>query len=228
MKLGVREAARLLAVSEKTVYRWVASRDLPAYQVNSQYRFNRAELLEWATANQVNVSPAIFEEDEPGDLPGLEDSLRTGGVYYRVGGNDKGAVLRSVVEIMPLPEEVDREFLLQVLLVRESLGSTAIGGGVAIPHVRNPIVLHIPKPMVTLCFLEHPVDFGAMDHASVHTLFTIVSPSVRAHLNLISRIAYAMRDDVFAGIIRKQALRDDIMAAARSIDARIAPPEGKK
>jgi PTS system nitrogen regulatory IIA component len=41
-------------------------------------------------------------------------------------------VLRSVVDMLPLPDEVDREFLLQVLLVRESMGSTGIGNGGAI------------------------------------------------------------------------------------------------
>jgi PTS system nitrogen regulatory IIA component len=48
--------------------------------------------------------------------------------------------------------------LFQVLLARESLGSTALGNGVAVPHVRNPIVLHIQRPMVTLCFLEQAIE----------------------------------------------------------------------
>ena len=64
---------------------------------------------------------------------------------------------------MKLPDDVDREFLYQVLLAREALGSTGIGDGIAIPHVRNPIVLHLSRPTVTLCFLEQPVDFGALD-----------------------------------------------------------------
>jgi nitrogen PTS system EIIA component len=62
MQLTVRDAAKLLSVSEKTVYRWINQGDLPAYRVNEQYRFNRAELLEWATARKINVSVEIFEE----------------------------------------------------------------------------------------------------------------------------------------------------------------------
>ena len=61
------------------------------------------------------------------------------------------------VELMPLPEKVDRQFLLQVLVARESLGSTAVGKGIALPHVRNPVVMHIDRPMITLCFLENAV-----------------------------------------------------------------------
>jgi len=77
----------------------------------------------------------------------LEEGLRAGGVFYRVGGKDKESVIKEIVQIMPLPEEVDRAYLLEVLLARESLGSTGIGEGIAIPHVRNPIVMHIPKPI---------------------------------------------------------------------------------
>ena len=52
----IAHVAELLKVSEKTVYRWVNDRSLPGYRVSGQYRFNRAELLEWATAQRVNVS----------------------------------------------------------------------------------------------------------------------------------------------------------------------------
>jgi nitrogen PTS system EIIA component len=223
MRLGVRDAARLLSVSEKTVYRWISQGRLPAHRVNEQYRFNRAELLEWATSQRVNVSPEILEEpDQEGAMPGLEESLRAGGIHYRVGGREKASVLGCVVEQMPLPEEVDRPFLLQVLKARELLGSTAVGGGVAIPHVRNPIVMHIPKPMVCLCFLEGPVDFGALDGEPVHTLFTIVSPTIKAHLNLLSRLAFALREPGFSSVIAAKGSREDILRQAGLIDDTVA------
>ncbi len=228
MKLTVHEAARLLEVSEKTVYRWIASRQLPNYHVSGQYRFNRAELLEWATAQQVHISPTIFSEDDDGQLPGLAECLRAGGVFYRVAGADRESVLRAVVDIMPLPQEVDREFLLEVLMIRESLGSTGIGDGIAVPHPRSPIVMHIPRPMASLCFLENPVDFAAIDAKPVDTIFAVVSPSMRAHLNLTSRIGFAVREPAFEQAIKQRALRQDILAAARHvdelIDARPATP----
>ena len=52
MQLTVRDVARLLNVSEKTIYRWIKEASIPAYRVNEQYRFNRAELLEWATLEE--------------------------------------------------------------------------------------------------------------------------------------------------------------------------------
>lgn len=233
MQLGVREAARLLSVSEKTIYRWVKEGRLPAYRVKDQYRFNRAELLELATAQRINVSPEIFHEpQDPGtSLPALADALAAGGIHYRIGGRDKPSVLQAIVDVMPLPEEVDRSFLFQVLMARESLGSTGIGDGIAIPHVRNPIVMHIPKPTITLCFLEHEIDFNAVDGRPVRTLFTIVSPAVRAHLHLLSRLAYALREESFKSLIARQASRQEILDGVRSVPMPAAPaspsdPEG--
>jgi nitrogen PTS system EIIA component len=233
MQLGVRDVARIFDVSEKTVYRWVQQGQMPAYRVKEQYRFNRAELLEWATAKRVHVSAAIFEEPvETGvPVPGRADPLKAGGIHYRVGGTDKSAVLQAVIELMSLPDGVDRAFLLKVLLARESLGSTGIGNGIAIPHVRNPIVLQILRPTVTLCFMEHPIEFGALDGKPVHTLFTIISPTVRAHLNLLSRLAFALRHGNFAAIVARQGSREDILGAAMAVDQEVSrsahPAEGE-
>ncbi|RPJ41471.1 MAG: helix-turn-helix domain-containing protein [Candidatus Latescibacterota bacterium] len=221
MQLGVREAAGLLGVSEKTIYRWIKDGRLPAYRINEKHRFNRAELLEWATARRINVSPEIFEEPDEAarmPLPTVGNALEAGGIHYRVGGTDKASVLSAVVELMKLPDEVNRQFLLQVLLARESLGSTGVGDGIAIPHVRNPIVMHIPKPTVTLCFLEHEIDFGAIDNRPVDTLFTIVSPAVRAHLHVLSRLTFALRDAEFRALLSRQASREEILGAVRRVD----------
>ena len=223
MQLTVRDTAKLLNVTEKTIYRWVTQGILPAYRVNDQYRFNRAELLEWATSRKINVSPEIFHEIENSSapMPSFTNALQAGGVFYRLEGSDRASVLRSVVEHMRLPEEVDREFLLRVLLAREQLASTGIGDGIAIPHVRNPIVLHVPQPMITLCFLEKAIDFGALDGKPVSALFTLVSPTVRAHLHLLSRLAFVLRDAGFKAVIARQGLREQILTEAQRIEANI-------
>ena len=78
--------------------------------------------------------------------------------------------------------------------------------------------------MITLCFLEQPVDFGALDGKPVHTLFTLVSPTIRAHLHLLSRLSFAMREPTFKHAVISQASRDDILAAARTCDDLCGPP----
>jgi PTS system nitrogen regulatory IIA component len=213
MQLSVKDAAGILSVSEKTIYRWIKQAVIPAYKINEQYRFNRTELLEWATSRRIQVSPTIFAEGETSSspLPSLSDALKAGGVAYRVGGVDQGTVLRAVVESLKLPDEVDREFLYKVLLARETLGSTGIGDGIAIPHVRNPVVLHVSRPTVTLCFLENAIDFQAIDGKPVAILFTLISPSVRAHLHLLSRLGFVLRNPEFREALKRVASRDELM-----------------
>ena len=221
MTLTVRDASRLLNVSEKTLYRWIAERGLPAQRIGDQYRLNRAEILEWATSNRVNASPDLFgEPDEAGlPLPTLEEALSEGGVHYRVEGRNRDEVLRSLVAVLRLPEGTDPAFLFEVLRARERLASTAIGGGIAIPHPRHPLVLHVARPSVTLCFLEQPVDYGAMDGLPVSALFTILSPTVRAHLHLLSVLAFALQQPGFRRAIEKQAARLAILREAARADA---------
>jgi len=86
--------------------------------------------------------------------------------------------------------------------------------------------------MVTLCFLEKPIDFGALDGQPVHYLFTMVSPTVRSHLHLLSRLAFALRDAGFQGAIRRQGLRDEILTELHRVEfglnaARTTDPAGE-
>ncbi len=111
--------------------------------------------------------------------------------------------------------------------------STAIGEGIAIPHVRNPIVLHLVRPTVTLSFLERPVDFAALDGQPVTTLFTLISPTVRAHLHLLSRLGFVLRDPEVKGAVVRQAPREQIIdaigrAEASIVAARARAPAGAK
>jgi PTS system nitrogen regulatory IIA component len=218
MNLSVKDVAGLLGVSEKSVYRWITERALPTHRVGGQFRFNRAEIVEWAAASRVNLTPRVLEEPEAaGALPGLAEALETGGVMYRISGDTRESVLAAVVDYLRLPDGTDRSLLLQMLVAREKLASTGIGDGIAIPHTRYPIVMHVDKPMVTLCFLERPIEFGAMDGKPVHALFTLVCPTVHAHLHLLSRLAFALRDEKFKALIQKQASRDEILAAVRPL-----------
>ncbi|SIO60042.1 PTS IIA-like nitrogen-regulatory protein PtsN [Singulisphaera sp. GP187] len=226
MNLSVRETASLLTVSEKTIYRWIKQQTIPAYRVQDQYRFNRAEILEWATARRLKVSSEIFQEPEAADqpIPSLLAALEAGGVFYRVSGFDKESVLREVVGLLRLPEEVDRDFLLRVLVAREAIAPTAVGDGIAIPHVRNPVVLHVGRPMIALCFLDQPIEYGALDGKPVHTLFTIISPTTRAHLHLTSKLSFVLRDPGFRQAIKRPEARPEILVHVERAEKELAGP----
>ena len=187
MELTTADVARLFGVSAGTVIRWVQDGNLPTSEVNSQYRFNREELLEWATIHKLAIPPAILPlvggEQVAG--PGLADALTYGGVAYRVAGDDRQALLANALQGLPLPTEVDREALLGLFMARERLGTTTVGDGIAIPHPRCPLVLSLPRSAVRLCFLTQSHDFGAADGKPVDTLFLMVCRTVHEHLRLL-------------------------------------------
>ncbi len=224
MQLTVRDVTKILNVSEKTIYRWVKSGHIPTYRLGDQFRFNRLEILEWATARRIEVAQDIVLTEEARELhlPTLVEALRNGGIFYRVGGKDRAGALREVVESLRLPDGTDRNNLLRIFLAREELATTATGDGIAIPHVRTPVILHLETPQVALCFLENPIDFAALDGKPVFALFTLVCPTIKSHLHLLSRLTFALRDPAFKEAIQKQALRDEILAQAAQVEEKLA------
>jgi PTS system nitrogen regulatory IIA component len=221
MQLTIRDIAKFLKVSESTIARWIKQRGLPAQEVGGRYRVNRAELFEWATANDVKVSLELFDhlETDSEPMPSLVEALEAGGIFYRLQGMSKDRALRALVQVLPLPEGIDRELILRLFLAREASASTAIGDGIALPHVRNPMVLHVERPMVTLCFLEKAVDFGALDGKPVHALFSLVCPTMRSHLQMLSRLAYALHVEEFKEVVIRQGQREEILEEARRVEA---------
>jgi PTS system nitrogen regulatory IIA component len=226
MTLTVREAAKLLGMTEKEVYGFINDHTIPVRKINDQYRFNRAELLEWATERGLRVSVSQFPaaaEDTGAPMPRFSDALTHGGVHAHVEGTDRDTVLRAVVKRMPVAAE-DRDLLVDVLVAREALGSTGLGDGIAIPHVRMPVVLHVEEPSITLSYLDHPVDFFAIDGKPVHTVFSIVTPTIRSHLHLLSRLAAALHDKRFRGAVTRKAEAAEILVEARRVEESFTDP----
>lgn len=221
MKLTVREAAKLLNTSERTLYRWIREESIPCRRVADHYRFHRAELLEWATARGIVTALDAFPPSRPMlevPLPRFTAALQAGGVHHHVPGTDRESALRAIVQRMPLVDEADRELLLDVLLAREALGSTGVGDGIAIPHVRSPVVLSVLEPSITLCFLDHSIDFGAIDRLPVHTCFSLITLTIRSHLFLLSRLSAALQDPGFRKAILNRSPAGEIIAQAARVD----------
>jgi PTS system nitrogen regulatory IIA component len=221
MQLTVQEASKFLDVSESTVTRWIKQRGLPAQHVGGHFRFNRAELLEWAAANKVKVSLDLFDSGETDHeaIPSLAEALEAGGVFYDLEGADRERALRALVQVLPLPERIDRELLFQLFMAREASASTAIGGGIAVPHARNPLILRVERPLVVLCYLARPVDFAALDGKPVQVFFSLICPTMRSHLQVLSRLSFALHDAQFKDAVMRQASRDEIFEEARRVEA---------
>ena len=222
MQLTVREAASYLHVDEATVRRWIQRRGLPVHPVNERLYLNAIELWEWATENGIPVSRSLLEQAQrqPERVPPLSELLSAGGIHHDVGGKDKLGVLREIVRRLPLPPEIDREGLVTTLEAREAMGSTGIGDGIAIPHVRNPILLHVTAPFVTLCLLREAVDFDAVDGRPVHALFTVVSANVPGHLRILGSLGFVLHDEELRRLLSERAPGADLLARVRVVEGR--------
>ena len=98
--------------------------------------------------------------------------------------------------------------VLEILQQREKLGSTGVGGGVAIPHGKLP---KLAKLFGMFARLDRPVDFEALDGQPVDLVFLLLAPETAGadHLKALARVARLLRD---ADVVRK--LRDSRDAEA--------------
>jgi nitrogen PTS system EIIA component len=222
MFLKIADIVSSLGVDEKTVLGWIKKKGLPAHLVNGRYQINQVDLLEWATNNGIKIPPQMFEAPEIEDkLPSLSGAIARGGIYFDVPGDDLTSALKSVVERLPLQPHMDPDFLYQTLLAREALGSTAIGNGIAIPHVRNPILSQSQDPAVSLCFLKKPIDFKALDDKPVHILFTLITPNVKVHLHMLARLSFMLHEQRFMDLLNSSPGKDEIIAMVTELEERI-------
>jgi PTS system nitrogen regulatory IIA component len=223
MRIDVRDAAKYLGVSSKTIYRWIQQGKAPAYKVGDQYRFERTELFEWALAQRLLPAPELLSDgDGAASAPSLSDCLERGGIIYRVHGDNKKEILENTLKSTRGLDEQSTEPLLEMLLARERLSSTAIGDGIAIPHPRSPLVMYVSQPILSLAFLERPVDYGALDGKPVHALFMLISPTLRAHLRILSSLAHALHEKAFKSAVTRQEGREALLDTLKKIESQVA------
>ena len=220
MKLTVQQAAALLSSDDDRVYGWIESDELPAQRIRGQYRINRTDLLEWATARGIAVNPTAFAgPSDPTIALSLTDALRMGGIHHRVPGGDLPTLLRNIVSRLPLEDESDRETFFHILLARDSLGLAAIGDGIAIPHVRTPVVLASGGSVAALAFLIDSLSIEAPDGKAVDTLFFLICPTVHAHLAMLAKLAFCLKAPPFRDAVRRRASAEEILRIAAATEA---------
>lgn len=216
MKLTVSEAALLLGSAEDRVYAWIEEAELPAQKIRGQFRINRTDLLEWATAHSITLAPRAFRQER--GTPSLADALRAGGVHHRIEGTDLQTILRNIVDLLPLADSADRDMLLHILLARDTLGVTPVGEGIAIPHVRTPIILAPTDAVLALSFLMNPLDLHAPDHQPIDTFFLLICPTIHVHLAMLAKLAFGLKNQTFRAAVRQRASAQEIVQIAATLE----------
>lgn len=110
-------------------------------------------------------------------------------VLPRLEARDREGVLREMTARLEVRlEAIAGDGLLEKLLQREDMGTTAIGQGVAIPHCRTK---KVKAPVLLLGLSREGVPFGSLDGELAHVFFLLVSPqdNPNAGLRLLASIA---------------------------------------
>jgi PTS system nitrogen regulatory IIA component len=127
--------------------------------------------------------------------------LEKGGIINNIRGLNNKDVLKNAAGSILIPAGLSAGEILDALINREDLMSTAIGKGIALPHPRNPILTNPNKASITICYLYKPVDFGALDSQLVHTLIILLTASPKMHLEVLSKISYLCQDENFRKLL---------------------------
>jgi nitrogen PTS system EIIA component len=103
----------------------------------------------------------------------ISDFLSSKDVMIDVAAADKQKLLQALARRAASILGVLAEHVLAELQKREELGSTGVGGGVALPHARFP---QVRKPTGMLVRLRKPIDFDAVDGKPVDIVFLLLLP----------------------------------------------------
>ncbi|RMF43756.1 MAG: helix-turn-helix domain-containing protein [Planctomycetota bacterium] len=221
MKLMIADVARAFGVTENTIGQWVRQRNLPVHEMNSQYRFDRAELIEWAATNQIPLKFDIFGSGNGGrsGRVSLARAIERGGVATNVTGDSPAEIFRHALEGMVGWTDPQFEEVVELIAARQCMGGTSVGDGIAIPHPRMPVVVPDGEPLLRTCYLAQPWDVGAPDGIPVEVLFILLTPTVHVHLQLLARLASILVDPDFRRLIKSRPDQTRLLAAVRALES---------
>lgn len=126
----------------------------------------------------------------------LRDILNNEAIISDINSQDKKGVLCEFSRLAEsiLPSDVSSDEILNILLNREKLGSTAVGHGVAIPHGKIP---GLDKIVALFGRSKKGVDFQAHDQKSTHLFFVLLAPetAIGNYLHALARLSRLMKDE---------------------------------
>jgi PTS system nitrogen regulatory IIA component len=142
---------------------------------------------------------------------GLAALIDRGGLYPNLRGTNPGEVLEAFIRALPPIPSVSADELLKAVMEREALMSTGIGGGIALPHPRNPLAGVDSEQFVALGFLDTPVNWNSLDGEKVDALLLIVSSSAKQHLQTLSKITFFCRQKDFCRLLKERAPLEELL-----------------
>lgn len=114
-------------------------------------------------------------------------------------GTNKQEIISELLDLLISAGEVEKRYknkLMEVLMAREALGSTAIGQGIGIPHGKSE---NVSKLIAAFGLSRSGVDFDSLDGEPVYLFFLLLAPqdSAGPHLKALARISRLLKDKYF-------------------------------
>jgi nitrogen PTS system EIIA component len=141
----------------------------------------------------------------------LTDLVAPNAILAALKANNKKQVLQELAARAAELTGQNERAILEILLQREKLGSTAVGNGVAIPHGKLP---KLGRLFGLFARLDRPVDFEALDAQPVDLVFLLLAPEGAGadHLKALARVARLLRDPENARRLRESRDADALHA----------------
>jgi PTS system nitrogen regulatory IIA component len=197
--LTLEEVAKYLRVSERTVYDCAQKGEIPAGKIRAAWRFKKSEIDKWVDEKltSANLHPQITPVN-------AESILSPHRIIFMNYSSKRDALLELAENLAAAPQVKNRHELSTEILKREELMSTAIGCGIAIPHVRlssiTDLVVSVGVSRTNI------VDFYPLDDEPVKLVFMIAA----AH----SQHAYYLQTlSWFSTRLKNKKLRDSLLQA---------------
>lgn len=145
------------------------------------------------------------------------DVLSKDSICVDLKAKDKKGVLDELVVPIAQQTGAGHEELVKVLMERERLGSTGIGGGIGIPHGK---LKHLDALLLGFGLSRRGVDFESMDGRPTHIFFLLLTPESSAglHLKLLARISRLLKNDDFKSQLMQASTADEIVEIIREKD----------
>ena len=198
--LTIEEVAQYLRVSDRTVYDWAQRGEIPAGKIGTVWRFKKSEVEKWVNDCLSSSGGRIKD-----DVVQVKNILAPNRVIFISQTSRHDALVELATALSSAPQVKRSDELVSEILKREELMSTAIGRGIAIPHVRLSSVTDLVMA-VGVC--KTPVvDFQPIDDIPVSLLFMIAA-AYNQHSYYLQTLSY------FSAKLKKKELRDSLLNAA--------------
>ena len=145
------------------------------------------------------------------------DVLKKEAININLTARDKKGVLDELAAPVASAAGATKDQLVKVLMERERLGSTGIGGGIGIPHGK---LKNLESLLLGFGLSRQGVNFESMDGRPTHIFFLLLTPedSAGIHLKLLARISRMLKNDDFKDRLIHSQTSDDIVAAISEED----------